>query len=832
MTQMPTPSSRGAQPLRLLLVEDERTQARRVQAMVARLGVDITMVVATSLAEARGMQDGRFDAVLLDLTLPDSEGEDTLRAMRRAMPDVPLVVLTADDDPELALSLLSQGAQDFLVKGEVDGKTLLRSLRYAVERLGSKRRQEEQAARLQASQQRFRDLFEVSPVPHYEFDITRSTQRLQQDTAVAGALGGDGELPAETVHAFVDAMLLIAANPAALALSGANSLEDFGSVADLVAPESLGALGKVVAALLRGETPEAEEIVGLALNGQRFHLRLSFATLSDEQGHASRLLATAVDLTEIRSARIELERSELRFRELIDHLRTGILILEARDGGDRFVCSGANPLVESLAGSSGQSVLGQSVEKVLPLTCMPDVMQALREVWRSGRPCHFGDVSCRHQGEQVWQDVYIYRLLSGEVILALADVTERKRIELQTRLHAIALESTSYAVVITDVNGTVQWVNPAFTELTGYASEDVMGGNPRVLKSGTHPASFYHEMWQRLAAGQVWSGELVNRRKDGSLYSEHMTITPVRAERGAITHFIAVKFDISARKALEAQLMQAQKLESIGQLAAGVAHEINTPIQFIGDNLRFLAEASTQLFQAVEALLKAAAAEAGQLTDVAELDYLREEIPRATAESLDGVEHVAEIVRAMKAFSHPGTQDSSMSDLNGIVGNAATISRNEWKYACALELDLDPDLPLVPCHPGELGQVMLNLIVNAAHAIVEDRGPQPAAKGTIRIRTRAHGDAVRIEVQDDGPGIPAEHREKVFDPFFTTKEVGRGSGQGLAIAYTVITELHRGSIRLESALGEGTTFFIDLPMEAPANATAVPSGEREPQPSS
>ena len=279
------------------------------------------------------------------------------------------------------------------------------------------------------------------------------------------------------------------------------------------------------------------------------------------------------------------------------------------------------------------------------------------------------------------------------------------------------------------------------------------------------------------------------------------------------------------RKRMELQLLHAQKMESIGQLAAGIAHEINTPIQFVGDNLQFLSSSFQDLaelllrYGSLKAALPPASAlrdEIQQAEDRADLDYLRTELPKALEQSAEGVRRVAKIVRAMKEFSHPSGEAMSSVDLNRAIETTATIARNEWKYVAELSTRLDPDLPPVPCHPGDINQVLLNLIVNAAHAIAEKPKDPDAPLGRIVVASRRLADAVEIRVEDDGCGIPEENRAKIFTPFFTTKEVGKGTGQGLTIAYDIVVRKHRGDIRFETETGKGTTFILRLPAPPPA----------------
>lgn len=311
--------------------------------------------------------------------------------------------------------------------------------------------------------------------------------------------------------------------------------------------------------------------------------------------------------------------------------------------------------------------------------------------------------------------------------------------------------------------------------------------------------------------------------KDGRQRFLKLSVSPLYHDLGI--DLVIMGEDITERLELEHELAQAQKLESIGRLASGIAHEINTPIQFVGDNLRFLADSFSDLGRVVaqyQRLLAAVQAGTGQ-RDVLEksertnaevdLAYLLDEIPKALAQSTEGIDRVAIIVRAMKEFAHPGGEEKILVDLNKAIESTVTVARNEWKYVADLHTALDPTLPPVPCLIGAFNQVMLNMIVNAAHAIA-DVVTGTGGKGTITIRTGRTGDFAEIRISDTGSGIPASNRHRIFDPFFTTKEVGKGTGQGLAIARAVVVGKHGGSIEVESEVGTGTTFLIRLPLAA------------------
>jgi len=280
---------------------------------------------------------------------------------------------------------------------------------------------------------------------------------------------------------------------------------------------------------------------------------------------------------------------------------------------------------------------------------------------------------------------------------------------------------------------------------------------------------------------------------------------------GSLTDISMLKQTLEERDRLEDNLRQAQKLEAIGQLAAGIAHEINTPTQYVGDNLRFLKESFGELDGLLTQLVKVGGAPAGKLLGDADFDYLKEEIPRALNQSLEGVDRVAKIVRAMKEFSHPA-REKTATDLNRAIQSTITVASNEWKYVAEVDMDLDANLPAVHCSPAEFNQVVLNMVVNAAHAIGDVVGDGAKGKGKIKVKTRPDGDWAVIEISDSGCGMPPHIQQRIFDPFFTTKEVGKGTGQGLAIAHNVVVDKHGGTIKVVSSPGRGTTFVIRLPI--------------------
>jgi PAS domain S-box-containing protein len=424
---------------------------------------------------------------------------------------------------------------------------------------------------------------------------------------------------------------------------------------------------------------------------------------------------------------------------------------------------------------------------------------------------------------------------------------ERRVAELKQQRHLLQ-------EVIDNIPGAVFWkdsqfryvgCNSAFATAAGIPSPAAIVGK----QDEELPWSHEETQWYRHCDRQVIESrkprlniEECLRASNGGTKTILTSKVPLLDATGQAIGVIGIFQDITDRKCLEAQLSQAQKLESIGQLAAGIAHEINTPMQCVGGNVEFLKNCYEQVFKVVDTYRKQLDGpntswqqrkeQMERLIADSRYDMLREETPAAIEETSDAVQRVIEIVRAMKAMSHPGTKAKVSTNINELIRNAAAISKNRWKYVAELEMAFEEPLPDVHALPAELGQVFLNLIVNAADAIVEKVGDNPSELGKITIRTLAETDGVRIDVQDTGCGISDDVRRKVFDPFFTTKDVGKGTGQGLAIAYDLVINKHQGRIMLDPGPNTGATFSIWLPYRSEpvldeANGVASPSATND-----
>ena len=404
----------------------------------------------------------------------------------------------------------------------------------------------------------------------------------------------------------------------------------------------------------------------------------------------------------------------------------------------------------------------------------------------------------------------------------------------ENQLQISAMESRSVidtafdAFISTDSSGIIKKWNQRAEEIFGWSEEEVLG---RGIDSLIVPERYRKDLRFSIEGAEDFSGftkaknkiECMVFNKDRHEIPVEISISPLlNGEKITFNTFIS---DITERRNLQIQLNHVQKLESIGQLAAGIAHEINTPLQYVGDNTRFIQDSMKELIPLMKeyhvlsenpeseklSLILKQLEERYEENDVG---YLLDEIPDAIEQSLEGINRVTKIVGAMKEFSHPGMSEKKMNNINKAIETTINVSRNEWKYVAEIETELATDLPLIPCYLNDINQVVLNLIVNAAHAIKDKLSESENNLGKITISSRMMGDSVEIRISDTGMGIPEEIRPRIFDPFFTTKEVGLGTGQGLSIAHTIIVKKHQGTIDFETEAGEGTTFIIRLPLES------------------
>jgi PAS domain S-box-containing protein len=545
-----------------------------------------------------------------------------------------------------------------------------------------------------------------------------------------------------------------------------------------------------------------KEVLSTGFQKQRLEFRLrckdgrevfveTRSSLICREGKPFAIQGIARDISERKQVEAELNRERDLWRTLLDNSPDKIYF---KDAQSRFVkCSQA--MVVQFGVKSPDEMVGKSDfnfftdahahpafedEQGIIRTGRPMIDREEREVWNDGR------VTWVSSTKVPWLDS------AGKIIGIMGisrDITDRKLAEAQVRLQSSALTAAANAIVITDRTGKIEWVNPAFTKLTGYSADESVGNFPRILKSGQHPPEFYHDLWETINAGKVWHGELVNRRKDGKLYHEDMIITPVRDAGGEIMHFVAVKQDITERQLLEDQLRQSQKMQAIGQLAGGVAHDFNNILAVI---------------QMQAGILKA------DLNLPLEQMEIAGEIEKAT-------ERAANLTRQLLLFSRKQTLQLRDLDMNEAVSSITKMLLRVIGEDIQIQFKFDPQIMLVRADAGMLDQVLMNLAVNARDAmpvggrlIIETSAVEFDEVGAAQIAQARPGSFVCVSVTDTGCGIMPEIIPRIFEPFFTTKEVGKGTGLGLATVFGILQQ-HQGWVYVYSEVGQGTTFRIYLP---------------------
>ncbi len=511
-----------------------------------------------------------------------------------------------------------------------------------------------------------------------------------------------------------------------------------------------------------------------------------------------RELRDAVDRREFKRAEAALVASEMRYRRLFESAQDGIVILDAVTG----MIVDINPFLLNLLGYARQAVLGRKIWEIGFSKDLLANQSNFTELQQKGSVRYedlpLETIDGRRIEVEFVSNVY---LVGGHKVIQcnIRDITERRQAERALRLQSAALTAAANPMVITDRGGTIQWVNTAFAEVTGYGAEESLGKNPRqLLRSGVHEPTFYKDMWDTILGGAVWHGEITNRRKDGTLYPEEMTITPVKDASGEITHFVAIKQDLTRRKQLEAQLRQAQKMESVGRLAGGIAHDFNNLLTVI------LGTVDLSLADRNEA-------------DPLLADLL--EVRRAG-------EQAARLTRQLLAFSRQQILQPKVLNLNEAVAEMMNLLQRLLGEDVTVAFAPGIDLDFVKVDPGQVEQVLINLGINARDAM--------PGGGTLTIETRnvtldeafaaGHptaqpGPHVQLLVSDTGIGMDEATRLQIFEPFFTTKTSAKGTGLGLSTVYGIVKQ-SGGTIWVQSDPGRGSCFSIYLPRaEGPPTTT-------------
>ena len=706
-----------AHSVRVLLIDANTADAAEMREKLAGArGVSFLPHTAGNLSEALAvLGDRNFDALLIDLETPGSEGIATLKELQRIAPQTPVLAISSLYDESEALETVRAGAQDYLVKSRLNAPALERILVYCIERQRAKARTQMQ--------------YLVSRV------LTESENQGQAHSRILEVLCEFLEYDFGQTWVFDHwSAELISLVSCRFPPEKYRNFEQFNRTIRLERGQGLP-----------GRTWEQGAPVWI-----------------ENVGHDP-------DFGRARAAIAEGLQSVLAFPIMLGAEVLGVIELfskEARQPDEELLAT-----VGSIGAQAGQ-------------------------------------FAARKRAEE-----------------------EKERL---TKERVLLLDCASEGIYGLDLNGCITFMNRSAAKMFQCDPAEINGKDSHALFHHTHPDGSAYAA-EDCPATQVLKSGKGRRlddeyfwRMDGTHFAVDYSVFPV-IEEGNITGAVVCFSDISERRRMEIELRHAQKLEAVGSLAAGIAHEINTPIQFVGDNTRFLQDSfrdGMEMVRKYEDIYAAAVAgpvpkqmleELKEVCTRIDWEYLRAEIPNAMEQMLDGVARVAKIVRAMKEFSHVDrSSEKAPADLNKALESTLIVARSELKYVADVETEYGT-LPPVICHAGDLNQVFLNLLVNAAHAIadvVKDSGE----RGRIVVRTKNEEDWVEVSISDTGGGIPEGVREKIFNPFFTTKEVGKGTGQGLTLARAIVVEKHGGTLSFETEVGRGTTFYVRLPV----NGTGEP----------
>ncbi|WP_051617346.1 PAS domain S-box protein [Desulfonatronovibrio hydrogenovorans] len=520
-----------------------------------------------------------------------------------------------------------------------------------------------------------------------------------------------------------------------------------------------------------------------------------------------------------RTVENKLKDSEEKFRRLSQDMPIMVCTFH-KDSTLYFV----NNAYCDFFGKSADELIGRTWHDLLPAEVKAEAHKRLNKLTRENPIDYYEFAATRPDGSVGWQKWTARAMYdgNGEFLYYQAigeDTTSRNRalmgLEENERILNSVLQAINVSLVVVDIESRkIVRLNEEAEKL--FKDNDLLGKD-------------YDQVVRKVFDGQELGFDFCTEclpvyHKEIKLKDHAGEVVPVsfcafEEEFQQKKSVVLIFHDISERKSLEMQLAHAQKLEAVGELAAGIAHEINTPAQYVGDNTRFLKDVFEDIMGLVdeydtivrELLDRDLVKNLDAARERADYDFLVSEVPRSIEQSLQGLERISTIVKAMKKFSHPGERDEmTYFDLRDSLENTIAICRNEWKYVAEVKTSFPPDLPGIRGYPHDLNQVFLNLIVNAAQAIKE-KVQGTDEKGLIKVRVGVAEGYVEIQIEDTGAGIPAKYQDRVFNQFFTTKPVGKGTGQGLAIAYSIVVDKHGGSITFDSTPGQGTLFSVRIP---------------------
>lgn len=764
-----------ADPLRILFVEDVPSDVELEQRELSRAGLRFEgRVVDAREGFLAALRDEVPDIVLCDFELPAFDGLTAVALLQETAPHTPIIIVTGSVNEETAVACLHAGASDYVLKEHLG--RLPNAVVRAIDHARLRAADAAAADRLRAEHSRLRGIIESTCEPIF-------------------ALDREGRY---TIYNAAHADVMRALYGAEIAEGG--RLLDFMTVE---ADRQAAAVN--VRRGLAGEAFVVQAHSGVAPGRRLFEIAHNPVRGEDRVVTGLAIMARDVTL---------LDHAQDRVRQQAELLQA---IFEASPLMIGLLDAGGRPLLVNRAWERTLGRLAEAGGDVMEL-CYPDPDER-RRARESVARCDgsWGEFRTRaSDGSEIDTSWVNVRLRDGSVLGIGQDVTARRRAEARLRQLSLATEQSPAAVMITDTDGHIEYVNRQFEQVTGYAAEEVLGRSPRVLKSGETPPEQYADLWRSVLSGQVWRGRFHNRRKDGSLFWEQASISPLRDDQGRISHLVAVKEDITARqqaeddlRAAQAQLLQSQKIEAIGRLAGGVAHDFNNLLGVILGHTELLLQG-----------------------------FIEDDPRRSRLEQVHkAAEKAARLTRQLLAFSRRQVLEPRVLSLTEVVADLEPMLRRLIGEDVELRTNLPPSGAWVLADPSQVEQVLLNLVVNGRDAmpqggtLVIDVGDIDLAGASLVGRAPlVEGPYVRLAVSDTGQGMSPEVQARVFEPFFTTKPPGQGTGLGLAMVYGIVKQ-SGGGVFVRSVEGAGATFEVLLPRVAAGPPLSVAAGATAPRPS-
>ncbi len=722
-------------PIKTLLIEDNPKDARLIREMLKEAGEEnFHLEREERLSQAlKKISAEKPDLILLDPGLPDSQGLDTFIKVHQKAPQVPIIVITDLDDEKLAAEAVRLGAQDYLVKGQVYGSLLAKSMRYAIER----KRAEEA---LRANEEKYRSIFETTVhminLVDKEGIVVDCNSRVQQVL---------GYLPEEIIGQPMDKIV----HP------------------DFIAKVKVS-LEEIFAKGFAANT----EYKMTRKDGTIVDVSINSSALRNGNGEFVRATCIIEDISERKRAEEAIQTAK-EWRTTFNTMPDLVMLIDHDNRITR-----ANKATSETLGFSLEEMLGRKCFEYVHGTEAPPEFCPHARTIADGKE-HTAEIydacSDKHFLVTTTPRFDDFGTLNGSVHI-MRDITERKRAEEERIRLATAIEQSEEAILITDVDAAIQYVNPAFERITGYSREEIVGQNPRILKSGKHDEAFYKQMWDTLTRGETWSGRFINKRKGGTIYEEYAMISPVRDSSGKIINYVAVEHDATQEIALREKLFQTEKLAAIGEIAAVIAHEIKNPIFAISSSIQIL-----------QGHLK--------LNDDEQetLDIVFRQIMR-----------VDRLIKQLLTYSVPQELNITPNQINEIISEVVSLNRGlSRSRKIKIREKISKDMAPVYVDKDRITQVLINLLQNAIDVSKEGDCIE------ISCRIDMENQRAVIKVKDEGPGIPEDQRGKVFDLFFSGKN--GNSGMGLAISKKIVLD-HGGDIGAEPRKKRGTAMVVGLPL--------------------